>query len=102
MTFVNGPTQREFHTKQYDAETNAVAVYARSLQRTFPRMGWGRAIQIAEREIADRHVDLSTCQSCGGAAVELHTCPYASEIGGDDTALCNCCDSCTQQCAMDI
>lgn len=40
---------------------------------------------------------------CGGKGVEeSHTCPYAEEIGGDSKTLCNCCEGCTHQCAMDI
>ena len=44
--------------KRYDAETQLVAEYARSLQHTFPGMSWNRAIQLSEREVADRHVDI--------------------------------------------
>lgn len=31
----------------------------------------------------------------------LHTCPYAEEINGNDSP-CNCCESCTSNCANDI
>lgn len=31
-----------------------------------------------------------------------HTCPYASDVNNDNESLCNCCDACTHQCAMDI
>lgn len=31
----------------------------------------------------------------------LHNCPFALEINNDET-LCNCCDDCEHQCAMDI
>lgn len=48
---------------RYDAETNMVAEHAKSLQRTFPLMSWNRAIQVAEREIADRHVEIPTVTS---------------------------------------
>jgi len=39
---------------------------------------------------------------CTNAAQELHTCPYAAEIGGDDETLCNCCDGCADHCCDDI
>lgn len=51
-------TKSEFNTKQYDDETNRVAALATSLQKTFPRMSRARSLQIAEREIADRHVEI--------------------------------------------
>jgi hypothetical protein len=43
------------------------------------------------------------CQNCAKNPAQLkHTCPYAEEICGDRETLCNCCDDCTYQCAMDI
>lgn len=43
------------------------------------------------------------CRGCGGKpSKEEHTCPYAEEINGDDSSLCNCCDDCSHECAMDI
>lgn len=39
---------------------------------------------------------------CGCKGEAEHTCPFSSEINGDDTTLCNCCEECTYQCAMDI
>lgn len=45
---------------------------------------------------------------CGGArgcknpSAEDHTCPFSEEINGDSETLCNCCDDCTHECAMDI
>lgn len=39
---------------------------------------------------------------CGAVGEELHTCPYAEDIGGDSESLCNCCADCQYQCAMDI
>lgn len=38
---------------------------------------------------------------CGDPATP-HTCPFKSEINGDDFTECTCCEACTQQCAMDI
>lgn len=48
--------------------------------------------------------DNAECQSCGEmtGTHELHSCPFSEDIVGDDTAICNCCDKCTNECAMDI
>jgi len=32
----------------------------------------------------------------------LHVCPYKADIYGDETTLCDCCDSCRQECADDV
>lgn len=44
------------------------------------------------------------CQSCGKEFDELplHTCPFAEEIHNDSEKMCNCCERCTHECAMDI
>ena len=43
------------------------------------------------------------CQQCGrNDANKVHTCPYQEDINGDYRSLCNCCDDCTNECAMDI
>lgn len=45
------------------------------------------------------------CERCFGVQVEEivpHLCPYAMELGGDYETLCNCCEECECQCAMDI
>ncbi len=31
-----------------------------------------------------------------------HTCPFLSEINEDNETLCECCEYCEHQCAMDI
>jgi hypothetical protein len=42
------------------------------------------------------------CQGCGkDCAADPHICPYQHEIN-DSEALCNCCQSCSYECAMDI
>lgn len=45
-------------------------------------------------------------QQCGGnctnLAQPLHPCPYGSEINGDNETLCNCCEDCEHECAMEI
>lgn len=40
--------------------------------------------------------------TCNTEEIAEHTCPYAEEIGGDSESLCQCCEYCTEQCAMDI
>jgi hypothetical protein len=40
---------------------------------------------------------------CGvNQATEPHTCPYAEDINEDYETKCTCCESCEQECAMDI
>ena len=41
-------------------------------------------------------LDGENCQEEG------HTCPYAEEINGDSTTLCNCTPEQTRECMMDI
>ena len=43
------------------------------------------------------------CQQCQQADVqEPHVCPYRVEIHSDEETLCNCCSTCTKECAEDI
>jgi hypothetical protein len=43
------------------------------------------------------------CECCGKNPAEpLHTCPFAVEIYGDEKQMCNCCDTCENQCCQDI
>lgn len=42
------------------------------------------------------------CERCGGEGESPHPCPYAEDIYGDSDTLCNCCDDCAYQCAMDV
>jgi hypothetical protein len=61
----------------------------------------------APREISmtDLPIIDNKCPSnfdCGKAATEDHTCPYAEDINNDSESLCNCCDDCANECAMDI
>lgn len=41
---------------------------------------------------------------CRGKSVAEydHTCPYSEEINGDRISMCNCCNVCAHECAMDI
>lgn len=31
-----------------------------------------------------------------------HVCPFKQDINDDSESLCNCCEECTHECAMDI
>jgi hypothetical protein len=43
------------------------------------------------------------CSRCDyNVAQQEHTCPYAEEIHGDSSSLCDCCSDCESQCCMDI
>ncbi len=42
-----------------------------------------------------------TMWTCGPAQ-SPHTCPYAEDINGDSETLCECCEKCAHECAMDI
>lgn len=39
---------------------------------------------------------------CGGPGEPDHSCPYAEDVHGDTTKVCNCCDECRNECIMDI
>lgn len=53
-----------------------------------------------EKEESAENSDL--CQTCNkNESTGLHTCPYAEELYGSDHE-CNCCGTCTHECAMDI
>lgn len=65
------------------------------------------ALQRASDEIASVSgepdlVKLCTKGGCKNPAEPPHRCPYKSDIGGDDETLCECCDGCQYECAMDI
>lgn len=49
----------------------------------------------------DNDYDDNKC-SCGSEGSDPHTCPFAEEINGNYERLCNCCNSCTYECAQDI
>ncbi len=42
------------------------------------------------------------CQKCSCPEEQLHPCPYASEIHGDEESLCNCCSECVGVCLDEI
>jgi len=47
--------------------------------------------------------EIQKCSRCNNSAANnKHICPYAEEINNDSETLCNCCDSCTHECCMDI
>ncbi len=39
---------------------------------------------------------------CGNDACEPHPCPYREEIDDDSETLCDCCEECKGECAMDV
>lgn len=39
---------------------------------------------------------------CGNPAEPLHSCPFKEEINDDSETLCNCCNDCRHECAMDV
>lgn len=41
------------------------------------------------------------CDKCNKPTCGEGHCPFSSEIN-DDWSLCNCCDSCQHDCAMEI
>lgn len=60
------------------------------------------------KEDKERLVKLMKYGLCGchhnngtNLATEPHTCPFAEEIRGS-YELCNCCEECEHNCAMDI
>jgi hypothetical protein len=41
--------------------------------------------------------------ACGNpASAEPHACPFKGEVHEDNTTLCNCCATCTRECADDV
>lgn len=43
------------------------------------------------------------CESCKGPTDPVkYTCPYQEDVNGNYETLCNCCDSCQQNCIDDI
>ena len=55
-------------------------------------------------EETEKTTHLELCQGCKkNKAKEPHSCPYASDINGDDNPeYCTCCADCTNDCLMDI
>lgn len=46
---------------------------------------------------------IPTCSRCEkNPQQEEHYCPFQLEINDDENFLCDCCDECTHECAMDI
>ncbi len=42
------------------------------------------------------------CLTCKGTGQEAHPCPFREELDDDAETKCNCCDDCTEECAMNI
>ena len=52
---------------------------------------------------SSRHRDISAHEKAELIAnVALHSFPYDADVNNDPTAVCVCCDDCTQDCADDI
>lgn len=45
---------------------------------------------------------MNECKCGKEGTEELHTCPFAVEIGCDEETLCNCCEFCESCCADEI
>jgi len=59
-----------------------------------------KSLPVAEEEM--NHQQQCGRGNCPNLATALHTCPFSSEINGDDDTLCDCCEDCEHECAMDI
>jgi hypothetical protein len=60
---------------------------------------------MSEREKCENCIKVASNTGCFGGlndAQELHTCPYKEEEGGENEALCNCCEDCVAECADSI
>jgi len=40
--------------------------------------------------------------TCEDVQHEYHSCPYREEVDGEPNSLCNCCPSCTDDCADSV
>jgi hypothetical protein len=40
--------------------------------------------------------------SCPNNGMKKHTCPYKSDVFDDQETKCNCCESCQQNCCMEV
>lgn len=66
------------------------------------RMKWLQKVaKVKLPKKAPKKLKISECR-CGGEGLSDHTCPYAEEMHGNYDTICNCCESCMYQCAMDI
>lgn len=51
----------------------------------------------------EKPFDYSLCESCQkNPRQDEHTCPLAEEINDDSESMCNCCDECILNCALEI
>lgn len=43
------------------------------------------------------------CENCGkNPATEPHPCPFDQEIEGNDDDVCTCCETCQEDCEIDV
>lgn len=61
---------------------------------------WDCGVEQWFEEVAPGFEREGNC-TCDTYTERFHTCPFASEINGNDR-LCSCCEYCTGQCAADI
>ena len=57
--------------------------------------------EIASVLLPSGEVEVRQCSRCGHCDAYSDCCPYSLEIN-DDSTPCVCCDSCRQECAMDV
>ncbi len=41
-------------------------------------------------------------RDCKGIAAAPHPCPFREDMNNDAETLCECCENCAHECAMDI
>lgn len=39
---------------------------------------------------------------CNESTLELHSCPYQSDVNGNDEDYCDCCKDCEYDCVQEI
>jgi hypothetical protein len=49
-----------------------------------------------------KYSHLLECDRCANSGTMSHTCPYKSDVDGDDETLCNCCADCVSLCGDEI
>jgi hypothetical protein len=72
------------HAKRFRAEVTISTVTAEEVQGPRPP-----------------YPSLVPREGCAHERREPHTCPYKSEIEGDKTTLCTCCEACEENCELE-
>jgi hypothetical protein len=47
-------------------------------------------------------LDIEKCGCNTADALPPHQCPFKADVHDDTDFACNCCEACTDECAMDI